>query len=152
MRRARCAANEINMSTKEIDMTTEPKEVIQRYLNALVAGDTEAIRHSFAEDATWTIYGEIPIAGPWIGRDQIVDDFLTAGVGLLFEPGSHTFEFPTLITEGNTIALEWRVHARTATGAEYNNNYCGIFIVDDGRIQTVREYLDSGYAARILFP
>jgi uncharacterized protein len=140
------------MSSNDIEMTAEPKEVIQRYLDALVTGDTEVIRDSFAEDATWTIYGEMPIAGPWVGRDQIVDEFLTAGVGSLFETGSHSFEFPTLIADGDKVALEWQVHARTATGADYSNNYCGIFIVDRGRIQIVREYLDSGYAARTLFP
>ena len=132
-------------------MTPDPKQVIQRYLDALLAGDIDAIRASFALDATWTIYGELPIAGPWIGRDQIVDEFLTTVGASLYETGSQTFEFPTLIADGNTVALEWRVRARTATGADYVNNYCGIFIVHHGRIQTVREYLDSGYAARTLF-
>jgi ketosteroid isomerase-like protein len=31
------------------------------------------------------------------------------------------------------------------------NRYCGIFVVREGRIREVREYLDSGYAARKLF-
>ena len=35
--------------------TTDAKAVVQGYLDALVAGDLEAIRESFAEDATWTI-------------------------------------------------------------------------------------------------
>jgi uncharacterized protein len=129
-----------------------PKQVIRRYLDALVAGDVATIRDSFAEDATWTIFGELPIAGPWHGRDAIVDDFLGAAAGTLFEPGSPAFEFPTLLAEGDTVALEWRVRARTTTGRAYENAYCGMFVVRDGRIQSVREYLDSGYAARMLFP
>jgi ketosteroid isomerase-like protein len=44
------------------------------------------------------------------------------------------------------------VHARSADGAVYDNEYCGIFIVQDERIVAVREYLDSRYAARTLFP
>jgi ketosteroid isomerase-like protein len=35
--------------------------------------------------------------------------------------------------------------------AFYDNEYCGVFIVRDGRIQTVREYLDTRYAAETLF-
>ena len=89
------------------------KRVVQRYLDALVAGDVDTVRDSFAEDATWTIYGDLPFAGPWHGRDRIVDDFLTAVGGSLFEPGSQSFEFPTLLADGDTVALEWRVHART---------------------------------------
>jgi uncharacterized protein len=131
--------------------TLSPKQVVQRYLDALVDGDIATIRDSFAEDASWTIHGELPIAGPWQGRDRIVDDFLSTVGGALFEPGSQSFEFPTLIAEGDTVALEWRVSARTARGTAYENAYCGFFLVRDGRIQAVREYLDSGYAARTLF-
>jgi uncharacterized protein len=126
-----------------------PKQVIRRYLDALVAGDIDTVRDSFAVDATWTTFGDLPIAGPWHGRNRIVDDFLGAVGGALFEPGSQAFEFPTLIAEGDTVALEWRV--RAARGAEYENAYCGIFVVRDGRIAVVREYLDSGYAANVLF-
>ena len=72
---------------------TESKQVVERYLDALVVGDVETIRDSFAEDATWTVLSDLPIAGPWRGRDRIVDDFLGGVVGALFEAGSHVFEF-----------------------------------------------------------
>jgi uncharacterized protein (TIGR02246 family) len=132
-------------------MTSDTKQVVRRYLDALVAGDLDAVRDSFAEDAVWTIHGDLPIAGPWRGRDQIVDDFLTAVGGALYEPGSVAFEFPTLLAEGDTAVLEWRVRARTARGGDYANAYCGLFVVRDGRIAEVREYLDTAYAARTLF-
>lgn len=128
-----------------------PKQILQRYLDALVAGDVETIRDSFADDATWTVLSDLPIAGPWRGRDQIVEGFLGGVVGALFESGSHVFEFPTLIAEGDTVALEWRVQARTAAGQPYDNRYCGFFDVRDGRITAVREYLDTRYAAKLLF-
>jgi hypothetical protein len=129
----------------------EPKQVVRRYLDALVAGDLDTVRDSFAEDAVWTIHGDLPVAGPWRGRDHIVDDFLTAVAGALYEPGSVAFEFPTLLADGDTVAVEWRVRARTARGGDYANAYCGLFVVRDGRIAEVREYLDTAYAARTLF-
>jgi uncharacterized protein len=110
------------------------------------------IRDSFTVDATWSIRGDLPIAGPWNGRDAIVDGFLTAVGGVLYEPGSATFEFPLLVAEGDTVVLEWRVHARTRTGAPYDNEYCGVFRIRDERISQVREYLDTGHASRVLFP
>jgi ketosteroid isomerase-like protein len=127
------------------------KQVVRRYLDALVAGDIDTVRDSFAQDAEWTIHGELPIAGPWHGRDRIVDDFLQSVGSTLFAPGSQSFEFPTRIADGDTVVVEWRVHARTPAGAAYDNAYCGIFVVRGGRIGEVREYLDSGYAARVLF-
>jgi ketosteroid isomerase-like protein len=132
-------------------MPRTPKQTVQRYLDALLAGDVDTIRDSFAEDATWSIHGDLPIAGPWKGRDAIVDDFLQTLGATLFEPGSQRFEFPLLVAEGDTVVLEWRVHAQARTGADYDNEYCGVFVVEDGRIRTVREYLDTRYAARTLF-
>ena len=132
-------------------MASDSKQVVRDYLDALLAGDMDAIRASFAEDATWTVNGSLPIAGPWKGRDRIVDDFLSEVGGSLYEPGSQSFEFPTLIGEGDTVALEWKVSARTVGGEDYENSYCGIFVVKDGRIYEVREYLDTGYAERKLF-
>lgn len=131
---------------------TEPKQILQRYLDALVAGDVDTIRDSFAEDAIWTIKADLPIAGPWRGRDQIVDDFLTTVMGARFEPGSHVFTFPTMIADRDTIALEWHVSARNANGDPYENDYCGVFTIRNGKITAVREYLDSRYAAKVLFP
>lgn len=130
---------------------TEPKQVLQRYLDALVAGDIDTIRDSFSEDATWTVKADLPVAGPWLGRDQIVDDFLAAVMGERFEAGSHVLTFPTMIADGDSVALEWHVSARNAAGEPYENDYCGIFTIRDGKITTVREYLDSRYAARVLF-
>jgi len=57
-----------------------------------------------------------------------------------------------MIADGDTIALEWHVSARSAAGDPYENDYCGIFVIQDGKIAAVREYLDSGYATRVLFP
>lgn len=131
-------------------MSADAKEVVQHYLDVLLAGNVEAIRDCFAEDAVWTMVGELPFSGPWIGRDAIVDDFLVGFGGRLYEAGSQKFEFPTLIGEGDTVALEWRLQATTAAGRDYDNRYCGIFVVRDGRIQAVREYCNTAYAERTL--
>jgi uncharacterized protein len=135
-------------------MPTDAKQVVRRYLDAFASGDMETVRDSFAFDATWTIYADLPhlpADGVWKGRDQIVDDFLSHWGPLLFQPGSVAVEVPTLIGEGDIVAVEWRITARTAKGGDYENAYCGVFLVRDGKIQAIREYLDSGYAAQALF-
>jgi len=133
-------------------MPRTAKQTVQRYLDALVAGDMATIRDSFTEDATWSMHGDLPIAGPWKGRDATVDDFLTEVGNELYEPGTVTFDFPLLIAEGDTVVLEWHVHARARSGTPYENQYCGVFDCRDERIHEVREYLDTRYAARTLFP
>ena len=126
------------------------KTVILRYVEALQRGDGDAIRDSFAEDATWWVPGELPLSGTWRGRDRILDEFL-AGALAYYEPDSVSFEVTNIVAEGAEVAMEWTTRGRTAAGARYENFYSAIFVVRDGRIQAVREYTDTLRAKRVLF-
>ena len=56
--------------------TEETRSVVAGYVAALQRGDTGALRASFTPKATWTIRGDIPVAGTWTGPAGIVDGFL----------------------------------------------------------------------------
>jgi len=94
--------------------SAESRAVLQSYLDALVAGDLDRIADSFTEDATWSLHGTLPLSGVRRGRHAIL-------------------EF-----------LEWQVTGiASATGEQYANEYCGVFVIHDGRIAEVREYPKS---------
>ncbi len=129
---------------------SEAREVLVRYLDALTGGDLERIRASFTEDATWRLHGDLPLAGIRSGRDEILEFLVSAGA--LYSPGTQTFTFGDITAEGERAVLEWRVRGVSAhTGLDYDNEYCGVFVVRDGRIAEVREYLDTLHAAQIIF-
>jgi uncharacterized protein (TIGR02246 family) len=126
------------------------RAVLTRYLDALVAGDLEAIGASFAEDATWTIHGALPLSGVRRGRSEILR-FLS-DAGSLYVEGTQRFVFDDIIAEGDVAVLEWHVQGvAAATGLPYDNDYCGVFVVREGQIAEVREYLDSLHVADVLF-
>lgn len=130
--------------------TTEPRAVLEAYLDALTEGDLEAIANSFAEDATWTIHGTLPLAGTKKGRAAIME-FLV-GAGSLYRPGTQSFTFGEITAEGDRAVLEWQVRGiASATGLAYDNAYCGVFVIRDGHIAEVREYLDTLHAGDVLF-
>lgn len=131
--------------------TNEARDVLQGYLDALVAGDLERIADSFTADATWSLHGSLPLSGVRRGRGDIVDFLVSAGS--LYEPGTQSFTFGDITAEGDRAVLEWCVRGTaSATGKAYDNEYCGVFVIRDGRIGEVREYLDSQHAADTLFP
>ena len=124
----------------------DPQLVIMRYLSSLQAGDTDAVRGLFAEDATWTLAaGDLPIAGVWEGRDVILYEFLATAMSY-YEPGSASFEVNGMVSEGSRVVLMWTSRARTRTGLSYENECIGVFTVRDGLIQSVREWMDTLYA------
>ena len=130
--------------------TADARAVLQSYLDALIAGDLDAIAASFTEDATWSLHGTLPLAGVRRGRQDILDFLLSAGS--LYAPGTQRFTFGEITAEGDRAVLEWQVQGiASATGKRYDNEYCAVFVIRDDRISEVREYLDSLHVADTLF-
>ncbi len=138
--------------SSEMIEPTDSKTALRRYVAAVQAGDENALRELFAEDATWTLHaGRLPISGTWAGRETIIDEFLATAMSY-YEPGSVSLEITGMITEGDQVVLEWTSRARTRAGRAYENGCIGVFTVRDGRIQDVREYMDTLYASEVAFP
>lgn len=127
------------------------KAVLRRYVAAVEAGDAAAIREFFAEDATWTLAaGTLPISGSWRGRDAILDDFLGNAVAN-YEPGSISLEVTGMVAEGDQVVLQWTTRARTLDGRSYENECIAVFVLEDGHIVAVREYMDTLYLQETVF-
>jgi ketosteroid isomerase-like protein len=129
---------------------TDPRAVVRRYLAALQAGDQRAVRALFAPDATWQLRGDLPMSGTWRGRDAILGEFLATALAA-YEPGSLGLQATGLFADGDHVVLEWISRARTRAGDPYENHCIGVFAIRDGRIQAVREYMDTLYAQRVAF-
>jgi uncharacterized protein len=140
----------MTVSSAACEPGAEARAVLHRYLDALTAGDLDAIGNCFAEDATWSLHGTLPLSGTRHGRAAIMDFLI--GAGSLYQAGTQSFTFGEVTAEGDRAVLEWRVQGTaSATGLDYDNAYCGVFRVRGGRIVEVREYLDSLHAAHVLF-
>ena len=129
---------------------TDTRAVVERYVAAVEAGDGAAIRDCFSESATWRLFGDMPMSGTWRGRDSIMDEFLAGALGH-YAPGSIRLEITAIVADGHRAVVEWTSRARTRRGEAYENFCVGVFTVRDGKIQAVREYMDTAYATRMLF-
>ena len=130
--------------------TTDPKTVVVTYVEAVANGDLETITASFADDATWTYPGDVPLTGVWKGKDAIINDFLGGATGGLFtEPPRITLT--NVLSDGEQVIAEWTAYGPTKTGKIYDNHCLGVFVVRDGKIASVREYTDTQHVARVLF-
>jgi uncharacterized protein len=141
----------VNDTSTSTTTTAETAATLHAYLDALVSGDLDRIRACFAPEATWWIHGNLPLAGTYQGVDAIMN-FLASAMGELFVPGTQSFTSGTVMADGGTAVLEWNVTGTgTATNLPYDNDYCGIFTVRDGRIHGMREYFDSDHVRHVLY-
>ncbi|MVU81676.1 nuclear transport factor 2 family protein [Nocardia sp. ET3-3] len=133
--------------------TAETRTVIENYIRALQAGEAVDRRTEFfTPDATWTLAGDLPTSGTWVGPDQIFHGFLPAMLERfdLTEPISQ--EVRTVLADGDHAVAEWTTRATTTAGEPYVNDVIIAFRVEKGRIAEAREQFDTAYARRLLFP
>jgi uncharacterized protein len=133
-------------------VSTDPKSVVVRYVEAARDGMSAVIRDSFAPDATWEYPGDLPLSGTYRGIEEIVGTFL-GGAAELMAPGTRvTIELVSAIADGDRVAAEWTSRATSRNGTPYHNRNVGIFTVRNGKIVSVREYTDTLHVAGALFP
>jgi ketosteroid isomerase-like protein len=140
----------------EMTVTTSPEaqeslDAALRWAESFNGGDVESIRATFSPEATWWLGGDLPVAGTYVGRDAVIDEFLAQGIAL-YEPGSLRFEVVNSVAQGDQVVLELEVTGKSAAGAEYRNHYAFVLSVAGGKVRAVREYLDTLYAHRVLWP
>jgi ketosteroid isomerase-like protein len=54
------------------------------------------------------------------------------------------------IAEGDTVVVEAKGDNVTKTGDRYDNDYCMVWRLENGKVKEIREYCDSALVERVL--
>lgn len=129
-------------------MTPEQnKRTVSDAWKAFASHDAARIAAWFTEDAEWLAPQRnatalaLGIPDHMIGQRAIVH-FLAEMFPKLFV-SDVTVDFRSRYCEGDTVIVELRIQAMLANGRKYDNDYCFIFELRDGRIARMREYMDT---------
>ena len=105
---------------------------------------------SLAEDACWTVTGQYSWSHQFKGRDAILNGLLGHFRSFFAErPRTVAFNF---IAEGDCVVVEAGGDNVTKAGLRYDNQYCMVFRVAEGKIKEIKEYCDSALVERVLGP
>lgn len=117
------------------------KEIIRSLYAALGAGDHETFLAGFAEDVQWTIIGSTALSKTFDGKKALVDELL-GPFGEKID-GAFALHPSNFIAEGDFVVMESRGESRTIYDKDYNNTYCHVFRLSEGKVRQVTEYLDT---------
>jgi ketosteroid isomerase-like protein len=92
------------------------------------------------------VAGSMPISGTY---DKPAFAALLGGV-LETCTGPIRITPKSLVAEADHVAVEAESYTQTRTGRTYNNLYHFVFRVRDGKVASVREYLDTMHANAVL--
>ena len=131
-------------------MTPEQnKEMVKATWLAFAKGDIKTAFGNMADNVSWLIPGNIPgTSGVKRGKDEILK--FVAGMGNVFPEGLQT-EITRAHASDDAVILELTNRGKVSNGKFYENEYCFVFELENGKIRRIREYVDTQKAKEILF-
>lgn len=125
------------------------KKIVLSFFENLSSGKAEAMLGMMSDNSTWTVMGRpdrFALAGTKT-KAQFAE--LLKGIGSAMPKGLRVTP-KALTAEGDRVAVEAESYGEHANGKIYNNQYHFLVEVRDGKIQAVREYLDTIHAQDVL--
>ncbi len=118
------------------------KKFVEQFLAKFGRKDIVGVLKDMSEDCTWWIGGKLdlfPLAGMKT-KAQMVEI-----LNSLVPPMKNGLEMRlrAMTAEGDRVAAEVESYGENPDGSVYNNEYHFLFIVRDGKMVQVKEYLDT---------
>jgi ketosteroid isomerase-like protein len=128
-------------------MSAAANKQLMQEIFAAAANPDPAVRDralfvaSLADDAQWVVTGRYSWSRTFTGKQSILNDLHGHVRSLLVERArtvAHRF-----IADGDYVVVEAKGNNLTKSGVRYDNDYCLVFRLEEGKIREVREYCDS---------
>jgi len=127
--------------------TEESRQVVQKAIDALNSGDGESFLKAFSEDLEFWMPGSTPVSGRTKGIQEFAD-LVEKVAGYLDE--AITLKVTNFIACGDWVITESVGHGVTKKAKDYNNTYCHLWQVRDGKIIKFVEYNDTDLIMKVL--
>ena len=110
-------------------------------------GNVDGILSHLADSATWRVAGNIPgISGT---KDKAGFAEMVSGIAQSTTTGAIRLTPLAFTAEGDRVAVETESYTELKNGRVYNNLYHFLFEVRDGKIHSVKEYLDTEHTTAV---
>src|SRR5687768_15958099 len=128
----------------------ENKQLMKQVFEALGRGDSRPYLDLLDDDFSFTITGHNPWSRTISGKEAVRRELY----GPLFAQFAdrYTAQLVNLVAEGDIVVVEHRGCVTTKRGQLYNNEYCLVCRLENGRLKSMKEYADSLLVDRVLDP
>jgi len=123
------------------------KDTVVEFMEVFSSGDVDAILGMMDPSATWWVAGTMEGISGTKDRDEF--GAMLSELSGLTKTGAISLKPLELTAEGNRVAAETESYSELNNGRVYNNLYHFVFEVEGGKIQSVKEYLDTEHTAAV---
>jgi uncharacterized protein len=126
--------------------TAENKELIRQMFAEISKGNAEVYLNAVADDVQYTIIGTGKYSSLYNGKQDVIARLL-GPLGAQIEGNLEITPF-NFIAEGEYVAMQANGKSMSKNGVAYNNTYCHVFRIVNGKIKEITEYLDTELVTR----
>ncbi|SRR5579871_2265841 len=125
----------------------ENKKLIADAFAAWSHGDGRPFFKLVADDVHWTVTGSTPISRTYTSKKdfrnalQAMSDHLATELKIAVRD---------VIADGDKVAVQFDSHARGKNGVAYDQTYCWVMRLEQGRVRELTAYLDTELVSRLL--
>ena len=121
--------------------TLANKQLVQHIFAALSQGDSKPLVDSMDDAFRWVITGQNAWSRSFDGKQAVLTQLFGALRSVIAGRIANTAL--RLFADGDHVIVEARGHNTTRAGRPYNNEYCFVIRVADGKLQELIEYADT---------
>ena len=123
------------------------KQLVREAFEAMGRSDIRPLTELMRDDFAWIIEGQSRFSRSYEGKEAVRRDLLIP----LFEAFATPYRFTIdeIIAEGDRVVVRGRGEVQTKAGKDYNNSYCFVLRLADGKLIELREYLDTALVERV---
>ena len=119
----------------------ENKQLMQEIFAGLSQGDSRLLVERMTDDFRWQVSGSSRWSRTYNGKQAVLSELFGA---LRKRIAGRIKTIPErFIADGEFVVVEARGDNTTVAGKPYNNRYCFVFRVTDGKLREVTEYMDT---------
>ena len=133
-------------------MSTEStRATVEAFYAALTSGKRDEVRGLLSDDCVWVPPATAPF-DEMEGGDEIAAELGGRVVKRMFDISKpFSLEVRRIVADGDIAVVQQRLTATAkATGQPYDNQYCWVYTVNDGKIIHMEEYADTLLASRVM--
>jgi ketosteroid isomerase-like protein len=117
------------------------KQLVREIFDALSQGDSKPLVQSMADDFRWVITGQTSWSRTFVGKQEVIAQLFGALRGVL--AGRIRTTASRFVAEDDCVVVQARGSNTTHSGKPYNNEYCYVIRVVDGKLKELIEYADT---------
>ena len=129
-------------------IAADNKKLMQEIFSEMSRGNSRPLVENMAEDFCWTVAGTTKWSRTYQGKQAVLNELFSV---LRSRMADRIRTIPLrFIAEDDFVVVEARGNNTTITGKPYNNTYCFVFRLAEGKLKEVIEYTDTLLIMKVL--